>query len=193
MKIHDVSQKSEEWHALRKQYFLTASNALAIATGGDGLETLIWQSFEETKEFTNGDMERGVELEPQARILYEMGTENTVKEVAFVTDEDICPIAGASPDGLVNGDGLIEIKCPSNKTYYYLLNGKEIDKKYLYQMQMQLLFTGRKWNDFVAFNPNFKQSLIIKRVFPDTEIQQKIIAGLNKGEGIYKEIKTKIT
>jgi hypothetical protein len=59
-------------------------------------------------------------------------------------------------------------------------------------MQMQMLFTGRKWCDFVAYNPNFEKALLVERVLPDKETQDKIIAGLKKGEEILKEIESNL-
>ena len=107
MKLHNVQQKSHEWFALRLQYPLTASEAQAIGNNGKGLLTLCWEkmaekySINEKERYTNHHLERGVELEPLARSLYELETGNTVTEIGFVTNEDISPIAGASPDGLV--------------------------------------------------------------------------------------------
>ena len=117
MKIHDVIQQSDEWFALRLQYPLTASNAQAIGNNGKGLETLVWtvladkHSIAEKERFSNKDTERGNELESQARAIYEMEYKLTVQEAGFVTNDKISKVAGASPDGLVEDDGLLEIKC----------------------------------------------------------------------------------
>ena len=64
----------------------------------------------------------------------------------------------------------------------------EIESQYLWQVQMQMLFTGRKWTDFVAYNPNYSKSLLIKRILPDAVMQQKIITGLKMGEKIISDI-----
>lgn len=203
MQIHNCEQKSEEWFALRLQYPLTASKADAIGTGGKGLETLCWEqmaqkySSQDKERYTNEHLERGVELEPQAISLYELETGNKVEQVGFVTNEEISEVGGASPDGLVNDDGLIEVKCFDDTKHFkasidFKKTGKfEIEKKYIWQMQMQMLFSERKWCDFVTYNPNYKTSLLIQRVLPDTEMQEKIVKGLEIGEKLLKEIEEK--
>jgi putative phage-type endonuclease len=200
MKIHNCEQKSPEWYALRLQYPLTASEAQAIGNNGKGLETLCMEKLAEKyssadKElYTNKDLERGVDLEAEARSLYELETGNEVEVVGFVTNEKVSKIAGASPDGLVGKDGNLEIKAFADTKHFKMAvefqktGDFEIESQYIWQMQMQMLITGRKWTDFVAFNPNFKQSLLVKRVLPDKEMQTKIKDGLKKGEKIINEI-----
>lgn len=199
VKIHDVVQKSPEWFALRKQYPLTASKAQAIGNNGKGLETLCYEKLAEAyssgvvEDISNRHTERGVELEPQARSLYELETGVTVKEVGFITNNKVSSVAGASPDGLVVKDGLLEIKCFDDAKHFKMtIQGLEIESQYVWQMQMQMLITERKWCDFLAYNPNYEKSLLIKRVDADNEMQKAIIEGLKKGEEIIKEIKSKI-
>ena len=195
MTNHDIEQKSPEWFALRLKYPLTASKAYPISSGGKGLETLVWEkisekySIEDKERYTNKDIDRGIELEPLARSIYELKTGNKVLEVGFVTNEKISKVGGASPDGLVREDGLIEIKSFEDKKHFRAtIEGIEIEKAYEWQIQMQMLFTGRKWCDFVAYNPNFKKSLLIQRVEADIEMQEKIKEGLKKGEEIINNI-----
>lgn len=200
MQKHNCEQQTDEWFALREQYPLTASEAQAIGNQGKGLETLVWtklserHSIADKKRYTNLDLERGNELEPLARDIYELRTGNKVEQVGFVTNEEISKVGGASPDGLVNNDGLLEIKCFEDKKHFkaiidYRKTGKfEIESQYEWQMQQQMLFTGREWCDFVAYNPNFKETLLIQRVFRDEEMQNKIKEGLIKGEQFIKEI-----
>lgn len=200
MKIHNCQQQTEEWYELHRNYPLTASHAQAIGNTGKGLETLVRTvlsekySIAEKERYSNKDLDRGNELEPQARSLYELQTGNTVQEVGFITNDEISSVGGASPDGLVGKDGLTEIKCFDDKKHFdYIVDGLEAESLYEWQMQMQMLFTGRKWCDFVAFCPNYKQSLLIIRVFPDKEKQDKIREGLKKGEELINEITNKLT
>lgn len=200
MKIHNVEQGTAEWFKLRELYPLTASKAQAIGNAGKGLETLCWEkisekySFADKDIYANKDLERGKELEPHARELYELETGNTVTVIGFVTDNKVSKVGGASPDGLVNEDGLIEIKAFADTKHFKAIIdfkkiGKfEIESQYDWQMQQQMLFTGRKWCDFVAYNPNYKESLLIQRVFIDEEMQNKLITGLKMGEIIIKKI-----
>lgn len=204
MQIHEVEQKSPEWFALRKKYPLTASNAQAIGNNGKGLETLCWEkvsekySSGEQVQFTNVHTDRGNELEGDARELYGLQTGNTTTVVGFVTDEAISLVGGASPDSLVNEDGLLEIKCFADTKHFKAIvefkkTGKfDIESQYIWQMQMQMLFTGRKWVDFLAYNPNYSESLLIQRVEWDEEKIAKIKDGLKKGEEIIKEIESSL-
>ena len=183
---------------------MTASNAQAIGNQGAGLETLCWEkmsekySSAEKEQFTNKHLERGNELEPQAVSLYELKTGNKVEQVGFVTDDEISIVGGASPDGHVNEDGNLEIKCFNDDKFFRMIIEQKtkgdfkIDSRYEWQMQMQMLFNKRSWTDFVAYNPNFKQSMLIKRVSPDFLMQQKIITGLKMGENIIKKIEANV-
>lgn len=196
---HDVEQRTPTWHLLRQKYPLTASNAQAIGNMGKGLETLVYEilgakySLEKKEKLSNEHLERGIELEPIARELYELETGNEVKEIGFVTNEKY-ELAGASPDGLVNDDGLLEIKAFDDTKHFILTLEKdfEIEPKYHWQMQMQMLITERSWCDFVAYNQNYKKSLLIKRVFADSTMQEELMLGITKGAKLLKEIEDKI-
>ena len=187
MIIHNIEQGSPEWFAVRKLK-LTASKADAIATAGKGLETLCSDlvaeaySKAEPERYTNDAMERGNILEAEARGMYEALNDFVqVQEVGFV---EYNKFVGCSPDGLVGDDGLVEIKCPQDKTYAnYLITG-DIDSKYSWQMQMQMLVTGRKWCDYVVYNPNYAKSCVIVRVEADKDKQEKLLKGFAKGEEI---------
>jgi predicted phage-related endonuclease len=205
IQIHNVEQKSDEWFKIREQYPLTASNAHTIAVAGKGLETLCWEimankySFADEDKISTKDLDRGIELEPLARQIYELRTGYIVRKVGFVTDEEISKVGGASPDGdIVNEDGIVEFKAFADvKHFKMIIDFKEtgtfeIEKDYQYQMQQQLLFTGKKWVDYSVFNPNFKDSLLIQRVYRNEEIIEQIKKGLKKGEEILKEIKSKM-
>lgn len=204
-KVHNVEQGSDEWFALRLQYPLTASNAQAIGNGGKGLETLCWEKLAEKystadkEQYANKHTDRGTELEPLARSMYELETGNTVVEVGFVTDDTISRVGGASPDGLVNDDGLFETKAfDDTKHFKAIVEFKKtgtfkIEPQYVWQMQQQMLFTGRKWCDFVPYNPNYTQSLLIQRVECDIVMQEAIKDGLKKGEELLKEIEANLS
>ncbi len=196
-KLHNVEQGSEEWFALRTEYPLTASDAQAIGNQGVGLETLVWkklsEKYSQTREtLNNKDLERGRELEPIAAEIYELETGNKVEVVGFVTNESVSKVGGASPDRFVGEDGLLEIKAFADiKHFQNIVNGLEIESQYLWQMQMQMLFTGRKWCDFAAYNPNYKKSLLIRRVEIDMIMQAKLITGLKMGELLLAKIEEK--
>lgn len=190
MKVYNFEQGSEEWLKCRLGK-LTGSVAHTIATNGKGLETLCLEKATEiltgiiSDGYKNDAMQHGNDYEAEARSIYELETGNTVIQVGFCEDNEF---VGVSPDGLIGDDGLIEIKCPTDKTYtQYLIDGV-IKPEYYSQMQMQMLITNRNWCDYVVYNPNFKKTIIIKRVKADKEHMEKIGAGLGYGMRKIKEI-----
>jgi len=199
MKIHNLEQQTEEWFELKITFPFSASKAQAIASAGKGLETLVFESITRKfssgveERYTNSDLERGNELEGQARAIYGLENDVEVVEVGFITNNKISDLAGVSPDGLVNEDGMTEIKSLSDKVYMKKLmeiaaTGEfKIDSAHVWQMQMQMLFSERDWNDYVLYNPNFKRSILKKRIEADPVMQQKILTGLKIAEGLYKE------
>ena len=195
MKIYkEIKQGTEEWHELRKGK-MTASNAQAIASNGKGLETYIYTLMAEKysnnrEKYTNSDMERGNDLEASARMTYEIEREK-VEEVGFI---EMDKYTGCSPDGLIGEDGGIEIKAPNDVIFFKLLldGEKAIDPKYRWQCQMFLLVSGRKWIDFVAYNPNFDKNMLVFRIEPDLASQEKLIMGIEKGKTIIKSFEEKL-
>ncbi len=108
--------------------------------------------------FTNGAMQWGTDNEPFARSAYELKTGEMVEQVGFVKHPTIA-WSGASPDGLIGSDGLVEIKCPNTATHIgYLLAGVA-PSKYLPQMAWQIACTGRKWCDFASYDPRMPEEL----------------------------------
>lgn len=202
MKIYDkIEQGTEEWFALKLGKF-SASKAQALGqpmkvnkkTGVEsipaGLETLCFEKAAEmmsgTREegFTSADMERGIEQEEFARGSYELKKEVQVETVGFIELDDM---VGASPDGMVEEDGLVEFKCQKNTKFIRTLYDRKIESKYVWQMQMQMYVADRKWVDFVVYNENFDEPIII-RVERDEEKIEKIKAGIEMGKVRVKEI-----
>lgn len=117
--------------------------------------------------FTSPAMAWGTDQEPFARAEYEISTGNFVDQCGFVKHPTI-EWCGASPDGTIGDDGLIEIKCPNTATHIeYLLDGRP-PKKYQPQMLLQLACTRRKWCDFVSYDPRMpdEHRLLVVRFEP---------------------------
>ena len=108
--------------------------------------------------YQNAAMLYGIEHEADARDAYEFYTGKTVWPCGFVSHPTI-EMSGASPDGLVNRAGLIEIKVPNTSTHLDTLLTSIIPLKYIHQMQWQMACTGRKWCDFVSFDPRLPPHL----------------------------------
>jgi predicted phage-related endonuclease len=103
-------------------------------------------------------MQWGSDQECYARIKYEEKFDLFVEQIAFVKHPTI-EFFGASPDGLVGSEGLLEIKAPNSKTHIKYLNDGKAPSKYIPQMQCQMSVTGRKWCDFVSFDPRMPEGL----------------------------------
>lgn len=184
----DIIQQTPEWFEIKKGK-MSASHATAIGNCGKGLETYVRQIVKdlivEKVNFSNKDIERGNELEPIARITYEFETGEKVKQIGFISYSDF---VGVSPDGLINEDGGLELKARNDDIHLGLLLGDSVDSSAIWQMNMSMLVTGRKWWDFGSYNPNFKQSLFIKRFYPDLVKFDSLLKGFDIGEKLIRNL-----
>jgi len=178
MKIIECVQGSPEWHAARVGR-VTASRASDVvsriktgwgASRANYLAELIAERLTgaAAEGYTNAAMQWGTDKEPEARTVYEFLCDEPVVLVGFVEHPTIAA-AGCSPDGLVGDGGMLEIKCPSTSTHIDTLLGEAVPSKYITQMQFQMACTGRKWCDFVSYDPRLPESmrLFVKRVHRD--------------------------
>lgn len=110
--------------------------------------------------FTSAAMQWGIDTEAEARVRYVEATGNAVSETGFVDHPNI-DMFGASPDGEVGSDGLIEIKCPLTATHLDMMLTEAVPAKYLTQMQVQMACTGRAWCDFVSYDPRLPPEMAI--------------------------------
>jgi hypothetical protein len=146
--------------------------------------------------YTNEYIEWGIEQEPKAREAYMAKTGLVVEEVGFV-DHPILPMAGASPDGLIVPDGLIEIKCPTTATHIATLLGGDLNEKHRLQMLWQMACTGRKYCDYVSYDPRLPEEmqLFIQRVELDeeelTEIEKDVKIFLDEVDETVRALKEK--
>jgi len=121
--------------------------------------------------FSNAAMQWGIDTEAQARMAYAFHVDECPVEIGFL-DHPRIAWSGASPDGLVGLNGMIEIKCPNTATHIATLDGAPIDRKYLYQMQWQMACAERDWCDFVSFDPRLPPAMQMhtRRVERDDEL-----------------------
>lgn len=165
-----MDQRTEEWYAARlgKVTASRISDVLATIKTGEAAARANYRAElvaeiltgKGSTGFTSAAMQWGIDCEPMARAAYETETGLIVTEVGFVNHPTIA-MSGASPDGLVGDDGLIEIKCPETKTHIETLTSKTAPAKYTPQMQWQMACTGRKWVDFVSFDPRMPEHLML--------------------------------
>jgi len=184
-------QRTDEWFAARLGKVTASRVADLMATTKTGYsasrDNLMAQlvverlTGQQQESYTNASMQWGTEQEPFARAAYEIATGQMVDECGFVPHPTIAN-AGASPDGLVGADGLVEIKCPNTAGMIDALLTQTVPGKYNAQMQMQMACTGRAWCDYVVFDPRMpaKAQLFIKRVPRDPAFIQKMEAEIVK-------------
>jgi putative phage-type endonuclease len=191
----EIEQRTEEWFKARLGKVTASRVADVIARTKTGYsasrENYMAQLVVErltnavAESFTNAAMQWGTDQEPFARAAYEVSQGVMVEEEGFVQHPTI-QWAGASPDGLVGDDGLVEIKCPNTATHIDTLLTQTVPSKYITQMQFQMACTGRQWCDFVSFDPRMPQKaqLFVKRVDRDNEfistIENEIIKFLDE-------------
>lgn len=164
-RVSDIVAKTKSgWSASRANYM---AQLIAERLTGEPYET-----------YSSPAMQWGSETEEKAREAYEFITGSNVQQVGFVEHPTI-KMSGASPDGLVGDIGLVEIKCPNTATHIKTLLGGNIEKKYRVQMQWQMACTGRKWCDFVSFDPRMPMDMQIdiERVHADgiDELEASVI------------------
>lgn len=179
--MDEIIQGSPEWHALRcgKVTASRVADVIAKTKTGWGASRanyaaeLIAERLTgvAAEGFTNAAMQWGTDQEPNARIAYEFMEDVTVEQVAFVVHPTI-EDAGASPDGLVGQDGMVEFKCPNTATHIDTLINQAIPAKYVTQMMWQMACTGRQWCDFVSYDPRLPESMqmFVKRVHRDNDV-----------------------
>lgn len=194
MNIMNDPQGSDGWLRARAGRITASRMSSIMAKGKNGapsatraacLGELIaeYMTGQPSASYTNADMQRGTELEPLARSAYEVATGQMVREVGLVLHPKNERF-GASPDGVVGDEGLLEIKCPRTHVHIaYTLAGKP-PAEYLPQMAWQAACCGRQWVDFASYDQNMPErlQLFIVRYWPDpayiAELEQEAEAFL---------------
>lgn len=166
-------QRSPEWFAARAGKVTASRVADVMAKTRSGyaasrknyMAELLCQRLTGTVEesYSNAAMQRGTELEPVARSAYEVDIGAMVQECGLIIHPTIASF-GASPDGLVGLDGLVEIKCPNTATHIDFLRSGKPDGRYLWQMAAQMACTNRDWCDFVSYDDRMPEWAQYKRV-----------------------------
>lgn len=142
-RIYDVVARSKRDGSPLQSYYDYMTELIA--------ETLSGETYE---HYVNQAMQWGTDTEPYAVSEYELECDVVTERIGFVQHPTI-ELAGASPDRLVGDDGLLEVKCPTSLTHVNTRITGEIDPRYQAQMQWQLACTGRRWCDFMSYDPRF--------------------------------------
>ena len=168
MILETATQRDDDWYAARcgkatasrfKDAMATLKNGQPAQSQRDYLTELVVERLtgQPVPTYENAAMRWGTEQEAAARAAYEQRTGIEVEETGFIAHDVL--YAGCSPDGLVDWDGLIEIKCPYNSAVHIetLLSGMPAD--HMPQIQGQMWITGRQWCDFVSYDPRMPEPL----------------------------------
>jgi len=178
-----MEQRSEEWFQARlgKVTASRVADVLAKIKSGESASRRNYKiqlvserlTGERQETYINQAMQDGIDREVFARDRY-VQQFGEVEEIGFVKHPTL--EAGASPDGMVGEDGILEIKCPMGSTHTETLMTQDVPSRYIPQIQFQLLCTSRKWCDFVSYNPMFPQHLqiFVKRVEADLVYQKEL-------------------
>lgn len=166
-----LEQGSPEWLMARlgKVTASRIADVIAITKNGpsEKRNTYMWQLVSErltgdfTKTYTNDAMLWGIENEPIAREFYEELNEVSVEQVGLIEHPTI-EMSGASPDGLVGTDGLIEIKCMTTVNHLKAIHDNKPPEQYLPQVHWQMACTGAWWCDLTLFDPRVPLELQLK-------------------------------
>ena len=190
-KFHDIEQNSDEWFDLRKEK-ITSSNFDKIYAnygkpfGNPAIQYAQKKALERvTKEvepqgYKSAAMQRGTDLEPLARMVYQEETFNEVLNGGFMEFGNL----GDSNDGNVGKVGCVEFKCVIPNTHWSRLLKGGYDTSYKMQIQGHLYIGDKEWCDFVQYCPEFPshKQLYIKRVYKDETLQTQLIERLEQFE-----------
>jgi putative phage-type endonuclease len=198
-----IIQQSPEWIAARLGRCTASRIADVMAKTKSGYSTsranycaqLVAERLTGVKaeSYTNGAMQWGTDNEAEARQAYAFYNDVDVIEIGFV-DHPVIPMSGASPDGLVEDVGLVEIKCPNTANHIETLISQKVPNKYILQMHWQMACTGREWCDFVSYDPRMPEDLrlFIRRVHLDakllTEITEEVTSFLAEVDSVIDKL-----
>ncbi|WP_375707058.1 lambda exonuclease family protein [Bartonella sp. AA126HLJHH] len=184
-----MEQRTAEWFQARLGK-VTASNVYnVLSKTAKGLPTSKYEDYktklmterligEISQSYTTPAMQWGIEHEENALREYEFIYDAEVTRCGFIPHPKM-KMAGASPDRFIGEDGLIEVKCPQSTTHLRFFIYDEIKPEYIAQMQFQMACTGRKWCDFVSYDPRFTGEFFhlrmkVKRVLRDDQQIEQI-------------------
>lgn len=182
-RIKDVIAKTKSGYSASRENYLTE---------------LVLERFGVFSEpYTSKAMEWGNEQEPFARATHEIEQGLIVQECGYILHPNIAK-SGASPDGLIGDDGVLEIKCPDTKTHFEYLLAEKPPAQYIPQMAWQMACTGRKWADFVSYDPRAPEGLqyFYVRYERDNEyiemLEKEVITFLDEVDKRFNQLKEKL-
>jgi putative phage-type endonuclease len=190
MILETADQRTGDWYADRIGKATASRFKDAIATLKSGAPAQAQRDYvtelmverltqQPAQRYATAAMQWGTEQEPAARAAYERATGTSVEETGFICHDTL--LAGCSPDGLVDWDGLIEIKCPYNSAVHIETLLRGMPDEHIPQVQGQMWITGRQWCDFVSYDPRMPVEL------------QLHIQRINRDPGFIADLEAKVT
>lgn len=198
LEIIDCEQNSEEWHRARAGIVTASEFATVMAKGRGKSESVTRRKYmlhlvgerlagpSPFDSYSNGHMTRGHEYESEAADLYVFQTDNEIQRIGFMRRGDV----GYSPDGLIDENGLVEIKTKLYHLHLECLLSDEVPSEHIPQLQGGLWVSGREWIDFVSYSPGLP--LFVKRVYRDEEYIKNLAQEVDRFLAEMNEIIEKI-
>jgi len=196
-------QRTVDWKTQRYGKFSASEIVKILGARGLGetgktyaIEKAIEQLYGEFEEpFISYDMQNGIDTEPLAFAKFKELKGLDFLEVTNCGFFEYEKHAGASPDGLVSDNAVLEIKCPKSTTFFKLVATGEIDPKYIAQMQMQMLCTGTDkayfFNYLIHDGAEYYHEIIVERDEAMIEkIKERLAEAIAIKEEYIKLIKT---
>jgi exodeoxyribonuclease (lambda-induced) len=198
--INGIEQGSPEWLQLRLGVATASDFKKIITSTGKESKTLKDYALELASEslltepeasYKSEAMQRGNDLEDEARKYYSFITDIKVDQVTFIKKDDEI---GYSPDGLIGDNGSIEIKCPQKKNHLKYLVDNKLPTEYKSQVQGGLYISGREYCNFISYHPLFKydKKMLVVKVYRDEEYIKELSDLLKKTIDLKNEILTQL-
>jgi hypothetical protein len=187
MQVLDCPQNSDEWLYARLGIPTASEFKTVLAKGRNGAASQGRRTYmqklageritgEPADSFTNRHIERGHDLEPEARAYYAFETDNDPQLVGLILADD--GNVGCSPDSLVGENGLLEIKTALPHILIDTILKDDFPPAHKAQCQGQLWISEREWVDIVVYYPNMPT--FIKRAYRDEEYIAKLAQAVSE-------------
>lgn len=173
-------QRTAQWDADRLGR-ITASKIRDVMEKKSGRETYKWKLIAEriacrkSEQFTTKAMQWGIDMEDDAREFYAVRYDSPVAQVGFLV-HPVYRFAGASPDGLVDNNGMVEFKCMDTVNHLRAIHAREVPEYYIPQIQWQMACAERDWCDLAIYDPRVPPELQMRRFRVARD--DKMIAGM---------------
>jgi hypothetical protein len=197
LQIFDCEQGSPEWYACRLGIPTASEFDTVQAKGKGGAESKTRRTYmlkligeqitgQPTYDYSNDHMERGKQMEAEARNLYAMVADVEPIKVGFMRRGD----AGCSPDSLIGTNGISEIKTKLAHLQLEVLLSDRLPPEHVPQTQGQLWIAEREWCDFVSYWPGLP--LFIKRVHRDEDYIRNLAAAVQAFNDEMQELMARV-